>query len=118
MVPGEMTIDAAAALADSAPLAQILAAGVSADGSEMLDVTPLMTAAQHQRAANIRLLLEAGADPSRRDAQGRTAWWYASRRVVDFVVPFSHSTHGTLFLRRVVRTDSMRMLAGATRRCA
>jgi hypothetical protein len=40
-------------------------------------VTPLMVAAGIGREAVVELLLRCGADPSRRDARGRTAAFYA-----------------------------------------
>jgi ankyrin repeat protein len=40
-------------------------------------VTPLMAAATSGREAVVELLLRCGADPSRRDARGRTAAFYA-----------------------------------------
>jgi hypothetical protein len=40
-------------------------------------VTPLMAAAVAGREAAVVLLLTCGADPARRDPQGRTAAWYA-----------------------------------------
>jgi hypothetical protein len=111
------TMATAATLEEPALLRQMLAAGMSPDGDGDAAVTPLIAAAQYQRVRSIELLLEAGADPCRQDAQGRTAWWYASRRTVDFVVPFRGGTHGSLFLPRLVQTPCMRMLARAMRQC-
>ncbi|MCW8087812.1 ankyrin repeat domain-containing protein [Sabulicella glaciei] len=47
------------------------------DGPE--GVTPLMVAASAGHHAAVELLLERGANPSRRDAQGRSASEYARR---------------------------------------
>ncbi|WP_207540758.1 ankyrin repeat domain-containing protein [Sabulicella rubraurantiaca] len=74
----EADLLAAAASGDVALLGKLLpAAGDPAafDGPE--GVTPLMVAASAGHQAVVELLLERGSNPSRRDAQGRSAADYA-----------------------------------------
>ncbi len=58
-------------------LQAFLDAGLQPDEERFRDATPLITAARNGREACIRLLLEAGADPTRRDSRGKTAADYA-----------------------------------------
>jgi len=79
--------------------------------------TPLIWAAISQSEVNIRTLLDAGADPCAQDVEGHTALWHSMRRTLHFTLPFSRGVHGTIFLRRIIRTPASRLLAAAMSNC-
>lgn len=58
-------------------LDQFLQAGVDIDESDILQQTPLMSAAQANNSADIKYLLHRGANPSLRDKDGKSAADYA-----------------------------------------
>lgn len=76
--------------------------------------TALMWATIRHNEANIRMLLDAGADPLVQDIGGHTALWYSKWRTVDFSLPYPRGLHGTVFLPRIFPTSIIRLLAAAS----
>jgi ankyrin repeat protein len=67
----------AAALGDSAAVAQELAAGADPNAVGDQDITPLHVAAVYGHLKVVELLLAAGADPNRTDPHGNSPLWTA-----------------------------------------
>jgi ankyrin repeat protein len=89
----------------------------AADGSGH---TALMWAAAHQRHQAVQALLEAGADPFVEDTAHHTAFWHSMHGQVgyrfpfiNFRFPFIRGAYGTLFMPRVLRTRSARLIGAA-----
>jgi hypothetical protein len=95
----------------------LLQVGADPNIADASGLTPLMWAATYQRDRSIKALLDAGADPCVKDTEGHTALWHSLRRVVHFTVPYRRGRHVTLFLPRVLRTPTTRLLAVALAAC-
>ena len=82
---GETAMFAAASSAQhpDAKVKMLAAVGVDVNGQDNRGVTPLMIAARHSRMPNlIASLMELGADPAKRDVEGKTALDYLTEAEV------------------------------------
>lgn len=59
---------------DCTAVQQLIAAGALVDARDNDGLTPLMLACMNLQEENIRILVQAGADPQARNAAGTTAW--------------------------------------------
>jgi hypothetical protein len=98
----------------------LLQAGANPNAADTSGVTALMRAATQNRDETVQALLEAGADPLIEDIEHHNALWHSKQRTVDFrfpyikfEFPFIRAGHGTLFMRRVWRTRSARLIRAA-----
>jgi hypothetical protein len=93
-----------------------LNAGAKVNAHNNGGTTALILAAQGQHERLVKLLLDRGADPSIRDAEGHTALWHARGITLDGRVPFTQ-WHSSIFLRlpRFLQTDTADMLERVTK---
>lgn len=59
---------------DCTAVQQLIAAGAPVNARDNDGLTPLMLACMNLQEENIRILVQAGADPQARNAAGTTAW--------------------------------------------
>ena len=80
---GATALYAAAANADPAMAAKLLAAGADANAHLASGETPLMEAANRGNLATLRVLLSGGANPNAREANGgqNALMWATSERI-------------------------------------
>ena len=114
---GATALYAAAANADPAMTAKLLAAGADANAHLLSGETPLMEAARRGNLATLRLLLSGGADPNAQEANGgQTAlMWAISERhaAVTEELVRQRRRHSRPFEKRIHRVDVRR----PARRC-
>lgn len=91
----------------------LLQSGADPNIADVAGGTPLMLAARNQHEAVIAALLEAGSNPLVSDIGGSTARWHSMRRVVELTCPFLPRRHATLFLPRLFRSRSTRLIDAA-----
>ena len=113
----DMSVISASMADDNDALARLLRDGADPNIVDASGLTPLMWAAICQNEANIKALLDAGADPCAQDMEGHTALWHSTRRTLNYTWPLRRGMHGTIFLRRIIPTPAMRLLAAASRHC-
>jgi ankyrin repeat protein len=78
--------------------------------SDAAGVTALMLAAHNDRHEAVSMLLAAGANPLARDNADQDVLWYATHREINFVLAYPRASHGTLFVRRLFPTRSVRLI--------
>src|SRR5688572_24428905 len=96
---------------DLAQARRLLLAGVDPDAAITADYTPLSYCATTGRIEFARLLLEFGANPARRDREGRTAADYAKARgYVELAEVLARAELGSRPSGRDATSDEVRML--------
>jgi ankyrin repeat protein len=113
---GQTALMVAAAFGQREALEILLSRGADVNAQDAGGMTALMYAAAAQFASGTQLLIASGGRLDMRDREGQTAFGHSMRRCLDVIIPGGNGRHLTLWLPRLFRSDTARVLAEANRR--